>query len=245
MKIIISSLLICFSICSVGQEIEKVKNKISKDNYEIFYVLKSDNSIKHGHYELYENKELKLSGYYKSNVKDSIWTFYYSAPLSKKISAKGLYSNNKRIKLWEFYNHEGKLAQTFDFNTYTLNNLVDSIEEKKQNLIMNGKYKGLIYVDKNASYKNGNDNIIQFIGKNLKYPNSAKSNGIQGRVFTSFIVNEKGELSDFEIFRPAHEILNDEALRVLKLSEGQWTPATFENEPVSTRQIIPLSFTLR
>jgi len=269
MKSILAIFLIGLSIFSFGQDTKKVKNKISKDKYEVFYVLKSDGKIKQGFYELYEQKKVIVSGYYKLNQKDSIWTeykyskdkisqgkfldnqktgewiYYHSHSSEEQISAKGYYLNGKRINLWEFYNNDGELIQTFDFNTYSLNTLVDSVEEKSAILITNGKYKGLMYVDEIPTYKNGDSDYFKFLAKNLVFPVKAKINGIQGKVYTSFIISETGEVSNFKIVKSAHEILDKEALRVLKLTNGKWTPATFENETVSVRNITPLSFILR
>lgn len=268
MKSILSILLVGLSIFSFGQDTKKVKNKISKDKYEVFYVLKSDETSKHGIYELYEQKKLKVSGYYKLNQKDSIWTEYkysknrvsqgtflnnqksgnwtYFHPHTSEEQkySQGEYSNGKRIKIWNFYSNEGKLIQQFDFNHKKLTTL-DTTYTKSPFLIVSGQYKGLMCTDKRASYKGGDSEFFQFLGKSLIYPPKAKSAGIQGKVYVSFSISELGKVSDFKILRSVHKILDDEAIRVLKLTSGKWLPASFEGENVGVRYITPISFTLR
>jgi mRNA-degrading endonuclease RelE of RelBE toxin-antitoxin system len=62
----------------IAQKTKKIKNILTNpDRIEVFHVLKSDKNIKHGKYKL-TDKEYRIicEGFYKNNLKDSIWTDY-------------------------------------------------------------------------------------------------------------------------------------------------------------------------
>ena len=63
-----------------------------------------------------------------------------------------------------------------------------------------------ITVEEMPGYPGGDQARQQFLAKNILYPESAKKNGIQGTVFSSFVVEKDGTLSDFKIDKgfPAH-----------------------------------------
>ncbi len=68
-----------------GQETKKV---IDKSTREIFFVLKSDKTTKHGEYNKFNFRNaLLVKGFYKQGAKDSIWECYSSkGELSLKYS---------------------------------------------------------------------------------------------------------------------------------------------------------------
>ncbi|HMP98515.1 MAG TPA: TonB family protein, partial [Cyclobacteriaceae bacterium] len=63
--------------------------------------------------------------------------------------------------------------------------------------------------------------FYKFVEKNLKYPRKAVNAGIEGIVYIKFIVNEKGEPTQFEIVRGIGFGCDEEALRVLKMYKWQ------------------------
>lgn len=268
MKKILIIFLVSITVNAFAQKKKKIKNKISSSEYEIYYVLKSDKKIKDGTYELYESNSLKTSGFYKENQKDSlwtdfkysgekitqgmylnnqkigVWTDYYSKDKKEFPIAQGEYLNGKRINVWNFNNNKGELIQQFDFNEMILTN-VDTSEKRRQPSIFGGKYDGLVYLDKVAEYKSGQSEFFKFLAGNVRYPPEAKMNNIQGKVYVTFMISDSGETSNFKIIRGVHEILDKEALRVLKLTSGMWNSAIFEGEKVSSSYNVPINFILR
>lgn len=82
-----------------------------------------------------------------------------------------------------------------------------------------------------------------FLQKNIRYPKVAKENYVQGKVFIAFVVNKDGKLSDFKLIRAVGSGIDDEALRVLKLS-SPWKPGSQFGIPLSIQYTIPISFSL-
>lgn len=94
-------------------------------------------------------------------------------------------------------------------------------------------------------FKGGQKKLFEQISRVLKYPAEAKANNIQGRVFISFLITKKGELTNIVILKNVHKILDDEAIRVVKQIPNNWNPGTHDDKPVNTIFIMPLNFTLK
>lgn len=102
-------------------------------------------------------------------------------------------------------------------------------------------------VEQNAEYNEGTAALLKFISSTIIYPSEAKENEIQGRVYVQFIVRTDGSLSDIKIARsvPGGKMLDDEAIRVVKLTFGKWNPARQNGKPVSCKMTLPVVFVLQ
>ena len=85
--------------------------------------------------------------------------------------------------------------------------------------------------------------MLQYIMKNIKYPEQAMKEGIQGRVAVSFIVEKDGSISDVKPVLSVHPLLNKEAVRVVK-SMPKWSPGKHNGKPVRVRYNLPVMFKL-
>lgn len=84
----------------------------------------------------------------------------------------------------------------------------------------------------------------EFLAKNLIYPAIAADNGIQGRVWVSFIVEPNGELSNVSVVRGVDPILDKEAIRVVE-SSPKWEPGKQKGQAVRVSFTFPVNFTLK
>ncbi|MBR2630903.1 MAG: energy transducer TonB [Bacteroidaceae bacterium] len=111
-----------------------------------------------------------------------------------------------------------------------------------------------------AEFPGGNAALMQFLAKNIRYPQAALENGVQGRVIMQFIVNTDGSCSDFKIIRntaaassekpigaakltKARARLEKEALRVLR-AMPYWKPAKHQGKAVPMQYTLPVVFRL-
>lgn len=85
--------------------------------------------------------------------------------------------------------------------------------------------------------------LSKYIKKNLKYPEIAKKNGISGKVFVRFVINQKGEVEpeSVKIVRGIDTLLDAEAIRVVK-SMPKWKPATQRGKPIKFTHTIAVEF---
>ncbi len=89
----------------------------------------------------------------------------------------------------------------------------------------------------------GQEAFRRWIMSNLKYPQIAAENGIQGTVLIRFIVNTDGSVSDVTVFRGIDRSLDNEALRVIS-SSPRWTPGRQRGEAVRVAFHFPVRFQL-
>lgn len=98
-------------------------------------------------------------------------------------------------------------------------------------------------VEEAPEFPGGVNAMFDFIQNNVKYPESAKKKGIEGRVFVQFVVEKDGSLSSFQVLRGVNDELNDEAIRVLKMMP-KWKPGMKEGKPVRVQYVLPFKFQL-
>jgi TonB family protein len=98
-------------------------------------------------------------------------------------------------------------------------------------------------VEVQPGFLGGEEERIKFLRANMHYPETAKDNWIQGKVFVSFIVEKDGSLSDVMILKGIGGGCDEEAVRVVK-KMPRWIPGTQRGEAVRVRFILPIKFTL-
>lgn len=98
-------------------------------------------------------------------------------------------------------------------------------------------------VDVSAEFPGGLPAFGMYILKNLKYPEKAKQENIQGKVYVTFVVEKDGSLTDIKIFKSVSPELDAEAIRLMKASP-KWKPGMQGNKPVSQNYTLPIYFSL-
>lgn len=86
--------------------------------------------------------------------------------------------------------------------------------------------------------------MMEFLIKNLRYPEEAKVNGIDGLVVISFLISETGEILNPRIRREIGGGCGEEALRVVKRM-GNWVPAKQDGICVKSEFNLPVRFNLK
>ena len=100
-----------------------------------------------------------------------------------------------------------------------------------------------VKVEKDAVFPGGEAAMFKWIADRIKYPEECKANGIQGRVYVQFVVNEDGSLSDAKILRSPDKALSQEAIRIVK-AMPKWKPAQNKGKVVRSYFRLPFSFKL-
>jgi periplasmic protein TonB len=98
-------------------------------------------------------------------------------------------------------------------------------------------------IQEKPQFPGGEDAMVEFISKNIRYPEMASRYGIQGKVYVSFIVEKDGKLSNFEIAGGVGAGCDEEALRVVKMMPD-WSPGMQNNHPVRVQMNLPVKFVI-
>ncbi len=98
-------------------------------------------------------------------------------------------------------------------------------------------------VDKMPSFVGGYQGLNQFLALNMKYPDNAFKNKVQGKVFVAFVIEKDGSVVEAEVVRSADPELDAEALRVIN-AMPKWNPGINKGKPVRVKYTLPISFKL-
>ena len=99
-------------------------------------------------------------------------------------------------------------------------------------------------VDQKPQFEGGEDAMMTFLAKQIRYPAFERDNDISGRVLIRFVVNEDGSLSDITLISSASEGLDKEAQRVVKLFP-KFSPGLIAGKPVKVYYTMPVRFRLQ
>lgn len=106
-----------------------------------------------------------------------------------------------------------------------------------------GNMEAFDVVEKMPVFPGGQTALMEYIGKNLRYPAKAQQEKIQGRVIAGFVVEKDGSISEPTIMRSVSPELDAEAIRILS-SMPKWTPGTQGGKEVRVRYTVPIHFKL-
>lgn len=99
-------------------------------------------------------------------------------------------------------------------------------------------------VEEMPEFPGGELALRKFIANAIKYPVIAQENGIEGKVYVTFIVGTDGYVFGARIIRSVDPILDKEALRVVN-SLPIWKPGKQRGQPVRVGFSVPISFVLQ
>lgn len=100
------------------------------------------------------------------------------------------------------------------------------------------------FVEEQAEFPGGEEARITFLQKNIKYPALARENGIEGRVYVTFVVGPDGSIRDVKVLRGIGGGCDEEAMRVVKMMPA-FKPAKQNGRPVNVQFNMPIVFSLK
>ncbi|AWM34359.1 energy transducer TonB [Hymenobacter nivis] len=87
----------------------------------------------------------------------------------------------------------------------------------------------------------GTEAIVAAIQKAARFPAQALANGVEGKVFASFVVNAQGEVTDLKIVKGLGSGLDEETLRAIS-KLPRFIPGRQNGRAVSVQYTVPISF---
>jgi protein TonB len=130
---------------------------------------------------------------------------------------------------------------------------------EKSATIENAKDSVYYEVDEMPIFKGGTNELRRFVATNIKYPEQAKLDGTQGKVYISFTVSKTGKIIDVKAIntqltsidssisaekeKKATSIFEEEAVRVISLLPD-WEPGKMKGKAVNVQFTIPINFNL-
>ncbi|GGK66422.1 energy transducer TonB [Rufibacter glacialis] len=101
-----------------------------------------------------------------------------------------------------------------------------------------------ISVEQMPQFEGGLSKLMEFVGKNLRYPNAAQANGVEGTVVLSFVVGATGDITDIQVLKGLGYGTEEEAIRVMK-KVPRWKPGMQNGRAVPVRMTLPIRLELK
>lgn len=100
-----------------------------------------------------------------------------------------------------------------------------------------------VFVEENPSFPGGEEELYKYLRENIKYPQLARENNIEGKVFVQFVVEKNGSISNVKILKDIGSGCGAEAVRVVK-AMPKWKPGKQRGSAVRAQFSLPISFKL-
>lgn len=113
--------------------------------------------------------------------------------------------------------------------------------QNKENKSKDGVYQ---QVEVMPEYPGGETALMNDLVGAIIYPEVARKNGIQGKVYVSFVIDELGKVTNAKIERGVEASLDQESLRVVN-GLKTWTPGKEKGKIVKVAYTIPINYALQ
>lgn len=86
--------------------------------------------------------------------------------------------------------------------------------------------------------------LLSLIQQNIKYPEEAKEQEIQGRVIVQFTIEKDGSVTDVKVVKSVHPLVDEQVVRAVSAMPA-WKPGMHEGKPVRVSYSVPFRFRLQ
>jgi TonB family protein len=98
-------------------------------------------------------------------------------------------------------------------------------------------------VEQMPEFPGGTTELFKYLAQNIRYPAEAREKRVQGKVFVSFTVSERGAIREPKVTKGLGAGIDEEALRVV-LNMPAWKPAKQSGRPAAVQYLLPIQFLL-
>ncbi len=140
----------------------------------------------------------------------------------------------------EVVTNDTKITTDVDFAEFDENTEVIQQVQVKEEVIEDDQ--PFLIAETMPSFQGGDLNKFRaWVQQNIRFPQIALENGIQGRVVLSFVIEKDGRLTNIQVLQSPDRSLSDEAIRVLSKSP-KWSPGKQRNQVVRVKYTLPVDF---
>ena len=101
-----------------------------------------------------------------------------------------------------------------------------------------------VVVEEMPTFRGGDvNNFREWVQERVTYPKELRENKVEGKVFVMFVIEPDGSVSNAQVMRGVHPLLDEEAVKVIK-SSPLWKPGLQREVPVRVRFSITVEYLL-
>lgn len=211
-------------------------NKLSKVMFD--YVLNDGGEVETGtEYGVYDNGKMIFESGIEASLTDKIEGFWKEDRYGKTCLPLMLYiigeeeTDNRNVLL------PPPAAPKLEDVLADYDSSVVKIKKQAEDVRVYGQ------IEQNPQFPGGLSACMDFLRRNIKYPEVSRKAGIQGKVIVQFVVRKDGRITDVTISKGVDYYLDTEAMRVVK-SMPKWTPGRQKGKPVNVKYTLPITFRL-
>ena len=140
----------------------------------------------------------------------------------------------------EVVTNDTKITTNVDFTEFEDDvEIVQQVAVEEEEIV---EEQPFLVAETMPSFQGGDLNTFRnWVQQNVKFPQIALENGIQGRVVLSFVIEKDGRLTNIQVLQTPDRSLSEEAIRVLNKSP-KWSPGKQRNQVVRVKYTLPVDF---
>ncbi len=140
----------------------------------------------------------------------------------------------------EVVTNDTKINTDVDFTEFDENAEIEQIVAVEEEEVEDDQ--PFLRAETMPSFQGGDLNTFRkWVQDNVRFPQIALENGIQGRVTLSFVIEKDGRLTNIQVLQTPDRSLSEEAIRVLNKSP-KWSPGKQRNQTVRVKYTLPVDF---
>ncbi len=206
------------------------------------------NNKRHGEWKIAFGASGNSAGSYKNGEREGKWIITDSLD---RVTTESYYSGGKLDGKSSYFNENGELSREEIYQQGTLLEVIPSESEDTTTIEFAlveemPAFPGceeLYETDYEAFKQCSQREMLMFIYKQIRYPPSARENGVEGSAIIRFVIDKDGQVSDIVARRGISDAIKTECIRLIK-KMPKWRPGYQDGEPVKVNFILPIKFKL-
>lgn len=118
------------------------------------------------------------------------------------------------------------------------------VKEPEPEVVKPKEEEIFVAVEQMAEFPGGQAALMKWLRDNMRYPETAQQNDVQGRVIVKFVVEKDGSIGNATIAKGVDRDLDREAIRVVK-KMPKWQPGKNNGVAVRSYFTLPVTFKLQ
>lgn len=188
-------------------------------------IVKTDTAI-----FFFENGSVSSTGKYVNNNRAGFWIFYFEP---ERMDCEGYYNDEIQDGKWVYYHRNGIISSLEFYNNGELSKMKCWDE--------NGNALSVCYETMLPTFQG---DLNEFLNNNISYPETARQDGIQGKVVATFQINPDGKVSNIEIVKSLRWDCDLEVIRIIELMPP-WKYYPNHNRNCPIKHTLPVTFKFR
>ncbi|MFC0879004.1 hypothetical protein ACE01N_20585, partial [Saccharicrinis sp. FJH2] len=223
-----------------GQDFKlKKKSENKREGKAQYYVLASNDTIKHGDYKIkaYSGKRILLEGTYNFNKKTGLWKEQYYGKFYKGPKATGFYKDDNKVGEWCYFGYKGDTVQIYNWSADSLIYFKPSDFDNKEYIVIDSSIEQKVKLDIPPTCVGGTEYFLYEFGRDIgDYSQYFKNLGNELYSLKTKIIltiDQNGKLTDIAFSTNENKKLENIIKAYIKTF--RWFPGEKNSKPLTTK----------